>query len=114
MPMKPLVFLGDSRDQLRDFPEEARRTSGFQLRRIQRGLDPDDWKPMATVGAGVREIRVRSGGGAFRVIYVARIADAVYVLHAFQKKSQKTSKPDLDLAARRLRSLTNEGSPYAQ
>jgi phage-related protein len=66
---------------------------------------------MATVGAGVREIRVRGAGGAFRVIYVARIADAVYVLHAFQKKSQKTSKPDLDLATRRLRLLTNEGSP---
>lgn len=109
--MKPLVFLGDSRDRLRSFPEETRHLSGVQLRRIQRGLDPDDWKPMATVGAGVREIRVRGAGGAFRVIYVARIADAVYVLHAFQKKSQKTSKPDLDLATRRLRLLTNEGSP---
>lgn len=109
--MKPLVFLGDSRDQLRGFPEEARRASGFQLRRVQQGLDPDDWKPMATIGAGVREIRVRGAGGAFRVVYVVRIADAVHVLHAFQKKSRKTSKPDLDLAARRLRLLINEGSP---
>ncbi len=109
--MKDLVFLGDSRDRLRDFPEEARRTAGFQLRRVQQGLEPDDWKPMATIGPGVREVRVREGGGAFRVIYVALIADAVHVLHAFQKKSQKTPKPDLDLAARRLRALTTQGSP---
>lgn len=111
MPMKPLIFLGDSRDRLRDFPEETRRLLGVQLRRIQRGLDPDDWKPMTTVGSGVREIRVRGAGGAFRVIYIATIAEAVYVLHAFQKKRQKTPKPDLDLAARRLRLLTNEGNP---
>ena len=109
--MKDLVFLGDSRDRLRDFPEQARRTAGFQLRRVQQGLEPDDWKPMATVGPGVRELRVREGGGAFRVIYVAVVADAVHVLHAFQKKSQKTPRPDLDLAARRLRTLTNQGRP---
>ena len=109
--MKGIVFLGDSRDRLRDFPEEARRTAGFQLRRIQQGLEPDDWKPMATIGPGVREIRVRESGGAFRVLYVTRIADAVHVLHAFQKKGQKTSRPDLDLAARRLRVLTTEGRP---
>lgn len=109
--MKDLIFLGDSRDRLREFPEEARRTAGFQLRRVQQGLEPDNWKPMATIGPGVRELRVREGGGAFRVIYVVRIADTVHVLHAFQKKGQKTPRPDLDLAARRLRALTNEGSP---
>jgi phage-related protein len=109
--MKDLVFLGDSRDRLRDFPEDARRTAGFQLRRVQQGLEPDNWKPMPTIGPGVREVRVREGGGAFRVIYVALVADAVHVLHAFQKKSQKTSRPDLDLAARRLRALTSKGSP---
>lgn len=109
--MKDLVFLGDSRDRLRDFPEEARRTAGFQLRRVQQGLEPDNWKPMPTIGPGVREVRVREGGGAFRVFYVALVADAVHVLHAFQKKSQKTPRPDLDLAARRLRALTTEGNP---
>lgn len=109
--MKDLVFLGDSLDRLREFPEEARRTAGFQLRRLQQGLEPDDWKPMATIGPGVREIRVRESHGAFRVLYVTRIADVVHVLHAFQKKSQKTSRPDLDLAARRLRALTTERSP---
>ncbi len=109
--MKDLVFLGDSRDRLRDFPEEARRTAGFQLRRVQQGLEPDNWKPMPTMGPGVREVRVREGGGAFRVVYVALVADAVHVLHAFQKKSQKTPKPDLDLAARRLRALTSQRSP---
>ena len=77
----------------------------------QQGLEPDNWKPMPTIGPGVREIRVREGGGAFRVIYVALVADAVHVLHAFQKKSQKTPKPDLDLAARRLRAVTAKGSP---
>ncbi len=109
--MKDLVFLGDSRDRLRDFPEEARRTAGFQLRRVQQGLEPDNWKSMPTIGPGVREVRVREGGGAFRVIYVALVADAVHVLHAFQKKSQKTPKPDLDLAARRLRALITQGGP---
>lgn len=109
--MKDLLFLGDSRDRLRDFPDDARRTAGFQLRRVQQGLEPDNWKPMTTIGPGVREIRVREGTGAFRVIYVAFIADAVHVLHAFQKKSQKTPKPDLDLAARRLRTVTSKGSP---
>lgn len=67
--MKPVVFLGDSRDRLRGFPEQARRDCGFQIDRLQRGLDPDDWKPMSTIGAGVREIRVRVSSGAFRVIY---------------------------------------------
>lgn len=109
--MKDLVFLGDSRDRLRDFPDDARRAAGFQLRRVQQGLEPFDWKPMPTIGPGVREIRVREGAGAFRVIYVTLVADAVHVLHAFQKKSQKTPKPDLDLAARRLRALTAKGSP---
>ncbi len=109
--MKDLVFLGDSRDRLRDFPDDARRTAGFQLRRVQQGLEPFDWKPMPTIGSGVREIRVREGAGAFRVMYVTLVADAVHVLHIFQKKSQKTPKPDLDLAARRLRALTAKGSP---
>jgi phage-related protein len=77
--------------------------AGYQLDRVQRGLDPDDWRPMPAIGAGVREIRVRERAGAFRVIYVATFADVVYVLHAFQKKTRQTAKRDVDLAASRLR-----------
>lgn len=103
--MKPVVFLADSLDRLRAFPERPRRDAGFQLDRVQRGLDPDDWKPMATIGPGVREIRVRDASGAYRVVYVATFAEAVYVLHAFQKKTQRTSARDLALARTRLREV---------
>ena len=101
--MKPIAFLGSSLDDLRGFPVDARREAGHQLDRVQRGLDPDDWRPMPSIGAGVREIRVRERAGAFRVIYVATFVDAVYVLHAFQKKTRQTAKRDVDLAASRLR-----------
>ena len=101
--MKPIAFLGGSLDDLRGFPADARREAGYQLDRVQRGLDPDDWRPMPSIGAGVREIRVRERAGAFRVIYVATFADVVYVLHAFQKKTRQTAKRDVDLAASRLR-----------
>jgi phage-related protein len=82
-----------------------RRDFGFELRQIQLGRDSSDWKPMKTVGPGVREIRVRDASGAFRVIYIATLADAVYVLHAFQKKTQETAKRDIDLAAARLKQI---------
>ena len=101
--MKPIAFLGGSLDDLRSFPSDARREAGYQLDRVQQGLDPVDWRPMPSIGAGVREIRVRERAGAFRVIYVATFADAVYVLHAFQKKTRQTAKRDVDLAASRLR-----------
>jgi phage-related protein len=103
--VKPVDFLGDSLRRIRAFPEGARRQAGYQLERVQRGLDPDDWKPMKTIGEGVREIRVRDASGAFRVVYVATFADAVYVLHAFAKKARRTPKRDLELAASRLNEL---------
>ncbi len=103
--MKPVQFLGDSLDRLRDFPDGARRQMGFQIERLQRGLDPNDWKPLKSVGPGIREIRVRDTAGAFRVIYVANIANAVYVLNAFQKKTQATARRDIDLAAFRYKTL---------
>ena len=77
----------------------------MQLHKVQQGIEPSDWKPMTTVGQGVREIRIRDEAGAFRVLYVAKIEDAVYVLHAFQKKTQQTAKRDLDLAAARIRQI---------
>lgn len=79
---------------LRDFPVSARREAGYQLDQVQHGGDPDDWKPVNTVGQGVREIRIREESGAFRVIYVAKFVNTVYVLHCFQKKTEQTSKAD--------------------
>lgn len=108
--MKRLSFLGSSLDDVRAFPETARREAGYQLDRLQRGLDPEDWKPMPSVGSGVREVRVRDQSGAFRVIYIATRPEAVYVLHAFQKKTQATAKRDLDLAETRLKELTRSKS----
>lgn len=108
---KPIEFCGSSLADLRDFPLLARREAGYQLDQVQHGGEPDDWKPMNTVGQGVREIRIRDEAGIFRVIYVAKFADAVYVLHCFQKKTPKTSKADLDLAAKRYRDLLKELKP---
>ncbi len=95
--MKPLYFVGSSLDDPRNFPEEARRAAGFELRAVQNGLEPSDWKPMEVIGPGVREIRIHVLG-EWRVIYVAKFRNAVCVLHAFQKKTRKVSQHDIDLA----------------
>lgn len=102
--MKTLKFIGSSLDDLRNFPAEARRQAGFELAAVQRELEPSDWKPMNTVGAGVREIRIHVLG-EWRVFYVAKFADAIYVLHAFQKKTQKTRREDIELAQRRYKQI---------
>jgi len=99
--MKSICFLGNSLECLRDFPESAKHDAGYQLDKVQRGEQPDDFKPMPQIGSGVEEIRVRDKNGIFRLIYTARFADAVYVLHAFQKKGQATAKRDFDLAKER-------------
>jgi phage-related protein len=108
---KPVEFRGSSLDDLRAFPVSARREAGHQIDQVQQGREPDDWKPMPRVGSGVQEIRIRDAAGAFRVIFVAKFAAAIYVLHCFQKKTQKTSKTDLDLAEKRYRDLTKEPAP---
>lgn len=97
-------WLGDSLDAAKDFSDEAKREAGHQLGRVQEGHEPSDWKPMETVGTGVREIRIRVEK-AYRVLYVAKFSGAIYVLHAFEKKTRKT---DLDLASNRYRQLVNE------
>lgn len=102
---KAVRFLATSLADLRDFPEGARRDAGFQIDRVQQGLEPLDWKAMPVIGQGVREIRVRDLSGAYRVIYLAKLDDAIYVLHCFQKKTQKTSQSDLELATQRYRDL---------
>ena len=101
--MKRITFLGDSLARLRDFPDEARIDAGHQLYQVQNGLEPDDWKPMKTIGPGVREIRIRERSGAFRIIYLATLPDVVLVLHSFQKKTRTTARKDSELAARRLK-----------
>ncbi|MGL4603661.1 MAG: type II toxin-antitoxin system RelE/ParE family toxin [Iodobacter sp.] len=104
--MKTLRFVGSSLDDLRDFPLEARRAVGFELDAVQRGQMPSDFKPMLNVGSGVYEIRIHEQG-EWRVLYVAKLANAIYVLHAFQKKTQKTRKADIELAAKRYQEITS-------
>ncbi|WP_320199311.1 type II toxin-antitoxin system RelE/ParE family toxin [Agrobacterium sp. rho-13.3] len=106
--MKTIKFRGSALGDLRAFPESVRREAGYQLDKVQHEQTPTDWKPMATIGKGVQEIRIRDESGAFRVIYVAKFSDAIYVLHCFQKKTQKTSKTDIDLAAKRYGDLVKE------
>ena len=96
-----MLWAGSALADLRRFPENARRRAGYQLRRLQEGLEPGDWKPMPLLGAGVREIRIRTGR-EHRILYVTRFEEAIYVLHAFEKKTQRTARADLDLAKRRL------------
>ncbi|HAT1776583.1 type II toxin-antitoxin system RelE/ParE family toxin [Legionella pneumophila] len=103
--MKPIRFLGDSLTRLREFDTDAKQDAGYQLDKVQRGEQPDDFKPMPSIGKGVEEIRIWDESGTYRVIYTARLADAVYVLHAFQKKTQATAKRDIDLAKARFTEL---------
>ena len=102
--MKKLKFIGTSEDDLADFPLDAKRAAGFELWQVQLGAMPSNFKPLPGVGAGAYELRLHVLG-EWRVIYVAKFADAVYVLHAFQKKTQKTRQEDIDLAARRYKLL---------
>jgi phage-related protein len=103
--MKKLLFLGDSLKRLREFNPKAKQDAGFQLDQVQRGEQPDDFKPVPSIGKGVEELRVWDDSGTYRVIYTARLKDAVYILHAFQKKSQATLKRDIELAKGRYDEL---------
>ena len=103
--VKAIAFLGDALERIKSFPVAARRAIGFQLDKVQRGLKPDDFKPLPRVGKGVEEIRVRDVSGIYRVIYLARMEESVYVLHAFMKKSRRTSQSDIEVARRRLADL---------
>ncbi len=106
--MKPVEFRGTSLRDLRDFPQSAMREAGHQLDKVQHGLAPDDAKPMPTIGTGVMELRVWDEAGTFRVVYVAKLEDVVYVLHCFQKKTQQTAQRDIELARKRLKTLEKE------
>lgn len=106
--MKPIVFAGDSLKGLRESPDDARQDAGYQLDKVQRNQSPDDCKPMPSVGKGAQEIRLWDESGTYRVIYTAKLRDAVYVLHAFQKKTQTTPTGDIDIAKRRLAQILEE------
>ena len=101
---KPIYWIGTSKTDIAQFPSDAKRKAGFQLRAVQRGYSPTDFKPMAIVGKGVEEIRIKTGE-AYRIFYVARFPEAVYVLHAFNKKTQKTFKKDIEVGKQRYRSM---------
>jgi phage-related protein len=90
---KEIRWVGSAYEDLLDFPDDARRQAGFELGKVQADLEPDGWKPFDDVGPGTREIRIREASGAYRVMYVAKFEEAVYVLHCFQKKTQATSPP---------------------
>ncbi|WP_437610779.1 type II toxin-antitoxin system RelE/ParE family toxin [Erwinia sp. V71] len=105
---KLLRFLDSSLDDLRTFPDDARKEMGHQLDRVQQGVNPTDWKPFAAVGLGVNEIRVKDDDGIYRAMYVAKFQEAVYVLHCFQKKTTATSLPDVQLAKKRYTFLLQE------
>ncbi len=102
---KQIRWVGSAYDDLLAFPKDARKEAGFQLGKVQAGLEPSDWKPFDAVGAGTREIRISEASGIYRVMYVAKFEEAVYVLHCFQKKSQATSKQDQNMAAARYRAV---------
>ncbi len=102
--MKPIIWLGDSLERVRSFPDTVRQELGFQFYRVQRGLQPRDWRPMPNVGSGVIEIRIH-GENEYRFFYVARFREAIYVLHAFVKKTRRTRSADINLASTRLREL---------
>jgi len=101
MTAKPIIWVGNSLDDLRNFPENARTIAGYNLRLLQNGLTPYDWRPMSSIGTGVAEIRIHTGR-QHRVFYIASLDAGIYVLHAFEKKTQRTSKRDLDMGKRRL------------
>ena len=105
MTKKTLYWVGTSLDDLKGFPLNIKRDAGYQLDRVQSGNDPDDWKPMKTVGAGVREIRLKGTDGIYRIFYVVVTDSSVYVLHAFKKTSQKTPKKDIDKCINRFKEV---------
>jgi phage-related protein len=108
---KEIYWVGSSYRDITQFPKQAKQEAGYQLYRVQNGLDPENWKPIQTVGVGVREIRISDDGNAFRIMYVAKFLERIYVLHSFQKKTQKTTQKDIDIAKVRYKAIIRgEGS----
>jgi phage-related protein len=108
--VKKVRFVGRALDELREFPADAKHDSGVELQRVQQGYDPNDWKPMATVGKGVREIRIRTSEGIYRTMYTTVIGECVYVLHCFTKKTARTPKSTISLSKKRLEIAKNDAA----
>lgn len=106
---KPIYWIGPSLKDLLAFPETVRKEAGYQLHRVQNGLNSDNWKPFQAVGAGTKEIRISEDGNACRVMYVAKFSKKIYVLHSFQKKFRKTSSQDINIAKARYNAILDEG-----
>lgn len=104
---KAIYWVGSSYQDILEFPDSAKRDAGYQLHRIQNGLDPENWKPFQSVGSGVKEIRISDHGNAYRIMYVAKFSEKIYVLHSFQKKSQKTPGQDIKIAKTRYDAISN-------
>ena len=109
--LKKVIFLGSSYRDICDFPANAKREAGLQIYYVQSGVTPDDWKPMTTVGLGVKEIRVHSNN-EYRIIYTAKYKDIVYILHAFIKKSKKTPKSEITIASRNFNKIKRINNEY--
>ena len=102
--MRKVIFEGDSLEIIRRFPSIARQRCGYEIDRIQRNLKPLNWKPFRTVGQGVCEVRVRVGN-QYRILYIVSFEDQLHVLHAFEKKTQRTRSSDIKIAKHRLKVL---------
>ncbi len=107
-PEKEIRWVGSSYQDILQFPAEPRKEAGFQLGKVQAGLEPDNWKPFDDVGAGTKEIRIRDAAGIYRVMYVAKFEEAIYVLHCFQKKTEATAKQDKAIAEARYRAVVSK------
>jgi len=105
---KSIYWVGTSYKDLLEFPSDAKQDAGYQLHRIQNGLNPEDWKPFQSIGSGVKEIRISDDGKAFRIMYVAKFSGKIYVLHSFQKKSQKPPSKDINIARNRYNAIVKE------
>lgn len=105
---KPIYWVGTSYKDLLSFPDEVKQEAGYQLHRIQNGFDPENWKSFQQIGSGVKEIRISESKNTYRIIYVAKLANQIYVLHSFQKKTQKTSLKDIDIATARYKAIKKE------
>ena len=107
--MRKVAWVGTSLEEMQELPKAIRKAVGFQIHLLQEGVDPDDFKPMPSVGSGVYEIRVRNelGQNTGRCFYVVKFKEAIFILHAFEKKKQKTPKANLDKGQERYKELLN-------
>ena len=113
-PEKPMYWIGSSLDDLKEFPADVKKHFGFELHAIQHGTEPAQWKPIPNWGTGVIELKYKDSSGAYRVVYVAKFRHAIYILHSFQKKTQQTAKPDVEIIKARYKEIALLEEQYEQ